>query len=639
MQGSVFKNLAIKLFPCRPARRVLGGIFVRYRRGIRAARKGGLLLWDLISCFCSAFLSFLLTGENTGDRMDKLILAGISFAVVMLLSALRGGYSRHLSEMDMLDFASLTLQCLVAAIVAAVLQTLLRAYIHMRVHIVFAMLLILFSVLGRTMAKHLVSFGMRRIARKKQEGDIPAALVYGAGSAGRYFYDGTLKGNFPLRVVAFADDDESLWGQYVGGVRIVGGMENVERLLAQKKVGQVVVAIPTISGERMKEIFHLCQKYNVPVTRFAALESKDDLGKAQMRPVKIEDLLHRERIELDLGVAQKFLKDKVVMVTGGAGSIGSEICRQVLAMGCKTLVVFDIHENGLFYINNELIGKGYGDRIAMRLGSVRDRKRLDEVMDEFSPRIVFHAAAHKHVPMMEWNPAEAIKNNVFGTANVCSCCVAHKVEKFILISTDKAVNPTNIMGASKRIAELVIQQYDRAGFGTEFSAVRFGNVLGSEGSVVPFFLKQIAAGGPVTVTDPEMRRYFMTIPEAVQLVLEAGALAKGGEIFVLDMGEPVRIYDMACDLIRLSGFEPEKDIKITFTGLRPGEKMFEELNMSQEDVDSTSNRKIFIMKPIPCDEEKTAAGIERLRELTETEKRHEMFRQVKELVPTFRHEL
>ncbi len=333
---------------------------------------------------------------------------------------------------------------------------------------------------------------------------------------------------------------------------------------------------------------------------------------------------------------RQLIEGKTVMVTGGAGSIGSEICRQVLTWGCGHLVVFDFHENGLFDIGNELAAKYPATQYSLVLGSIRDERRLDEVFAHYKPEFVFHAAAHKHVPMMEWNPLEAVKNNVFGTWNVARKADAYGVRKMILISTDKAVNPTNIMGATKRCAELVMQMMNRQS-DTEFAAVRFGNVLGSNGSVVPFFKKQIAAGGPVTVTHRDITRYFMTIPEACQLVLQAGAMAKGGELFVLDMGTPVRIYDLAVALIQLSGLEPEKDIPIHFTGLRPGEKMFEELRITGEDMTRTANNKIFVMAQEEQNILRTVKHLEHLQKALAAEVRDEVFATVHEMVPTFEH--
>ena len=608
----------------------------------KVATKLLMVAWDFLASFLSVFLAFSIFEEYHMPVWIRTLMVLKTTLLIWLLNLVRGGYRRHFSEPDVIELASQTVCAMCTAAIQFVLEVIvLRHAMPTAIFISYSLLLIVLTVMGRLAAAFIVQLYQRQTARRAAE-KAPSAdrtVVYGAGAAGRYFYDRTLKGTYLQSVVAFMDDDADLHGVHIGTTKVVGGLDKLAQTLRDLRVGQVVVAIPTISGERLKEIHQICRENGVSIKRFAGLEDASNLHNAQMRPINIEDLLHRRRITLDPGAATDFVRDKTVMVTGGAGSIGSEICRQVLSMDCKHLVVFDINENGLFHLNNELIQKGFEGRFSLRLGSIRDRARVDEVMTEFSPQIVFHAAAHKHVPMMELNPIESIKNNVFGTINVCQNCLLHHVQKFILISTDKAVNPTNIMGASKRIAELAVQTFDRNSAETEFSAVRFGNVLGSEGSVVPYFLKQIAAGGPVTVTHPDMRRYFMTIPEAVQLVLEAGALAKGGEIFVLDMGEPVLIRDLACDLIRLSGYEPDRDIKITFTGLRPGEKLFEELNMTQEEVDHTPNQKIFIMKPIEQDQELIAAQIKDLQEHLNNENLHELLQGVKNLVPTFKHEL
>jgi FlaA1/EpsC-like NDP-sugar epimerase len=360
------------------------------------------------------------------------------------------------------------------------------------------------------------------------------------------------------------------------------------------------VAIPSATKDELNDIFRKCLKTNLPMKflqNFVDMKSYLQEDKTALKNVTIEDLLFRDVVENDMTAVEEFIHDHVVMVTGGAGSIGSELCRQALKYGCKLLIIYDFNENALYEID-EGLNENFADfdknRYKLCLGSVRDASRLREIMETYNPYVVFHAAAHKHVPMMEINPFEAIKNNVVGTMNVIESCIQSKVKKFILISTDKAVNPVNVMGASKRIAELIVKNMN--GRGTELAAVRFGNVLGSNGSVIPKFKRQIAAGGPVTLTHKDMIRYFMTIPEAVSLVLTAGVFANGGEIFVLDMGRPVKIYDLAVDLIWLSGYEPNKEIQIKETGLRPGEKLYEELFLLDETVDGTSHEKIFILK-------------------------------------------
>jgi len=469
----------------------------------------------------------------------------------------------------------------------------------------------------------------------QKSGEMVRTLIFGAGEAGAYFCAKHKKDLYTrVQPVIFIDDDPALYHTTVHGVKVYGGSEKLEEAIDKFQIQEVIVAIPTASRQVLKFVVDICRNKNCKIRRFGNVDDVD-LSNVKLTNIDLVDLLRRDKVTLNMQAVEDFIKDKTVLVTGGAGSIGSEICRQVLDFGCKHLVVFDIHENGLFEIENELKVKHQGN-FSLRLGSIRDTIRLEEVFKEFKPQVVFHAAAHKHVPMMEYSPKEAIKNNVRGTINVAMQSIINKADKFILISTDKAVNPTNIMGASKRIAEQAIQLLNTMS-DTDLSAVRFGNVLGSNGSVVPVFRKQIEEGGPVTVTHPDMRRYFMTIPEAVQLVLEAGAMADGGEIFVLNMGEPVKIYDLACDLIRLSGLEPEVDIQIVFTGLRPGEKLFEEISMRDEDVTKTDNDKIFIMKPMDFDSDKLSSTIKNLERSAVEDTPEDMFKIVKELVPTFKH--
>lgn len=434
--------------------------------------------------------------------------------------------------------------------------------------------------------------------RGLQKGEIKRVVVVGAGAAGamliKRLRDNAKDGIYP---VAAVDDDTAKQGMQIVGIRVAGTIGDVARVAREHKADEIIIAVPSATSEEILAMYHKCQAAKLPIKVFQSVVKMESFfagDRHALREISLEEILFRDSVRPDMREVFEFLEGKCVLVTGGAGSIGSEICRQVLSHGCKELVIFDFHENGLFEIGEELKERCGEERFHLCIGSVRDRTRLDVVFSQYKPDIVLHAAAHKHVPMMELNPFEAIKNNVFGTKNVLECCIAHHTKKCILISTDKAVNPTNIMGASKRMAELLMQAMNARG--CEMAAVRFGNVLGSNGSVIPTFQRQIAAGGPVTVTHPDMKRYFMTIPEAVSLVLTAGALAHGGEIFVLDMGKPVRIYDLACDLIRMSGLEPERDIKIKITGLRPGEKLFEELSLSSESVDRTAHEKIFIMR-------------------------------------------
>lgn len=600
-----------------------------------------LLLWDFISVFFSVYGAALIVSSKITNKPDELLIILVSFGIYILANTVCRCYNGVWRRIGILDGLKAVLSVLFTVVVV-LCWTRFNRSMGMDLSAEFFLLMFVFltmlTIAGRCAVKAYSTLSdLLKGHNKSTDENVKKILIYGAGAAGSFFVQKISVDNEGYKVVGFIDDDETLTGKSVSGVRILGSSDRLAHFLENTDVDGVIIAIPTISPDRLEMTVNICKKHNKFVKRFASIDDATNLRHASIQDIRIEDLLHRDSVSLDMDVVRNFVKNKTVIVTGGAGSIGSEICRQVLKFGCEKLVIFDFNENGLFFIGNELVQKGFEGKFELRLGSIRDRKRLDEVFTEFSPQIVFHAAAHKHVPMMEINPCEAVKNNVFGTVNVCQEAMLHDVEKFILISTDKAVNPTNIMGATKRIAELIIQLFDSQCESTDFAAVRFGNVLGSNGSVVPFFKEQIARGGPVTVTHPDMRRYFMTIPEACQLVLEAGAMAKGGEIFVLDMGQPVKIYDLACDMIRLSGLVPEKDIKIIFTGLRPGEKLFEEISMADEDVDKTSNKKIVIMKPVPFDKDELAELIKGMSEFTTVEEKEKMFERVQVLVPTFKH--
>jgi FlaA1/EpsC-like NDP-sugar epimerase len=437
-------------------------------------------------------------------------------------------------------------------------------------------------------------------------------MVIGAGQAGAILiremkYNGKMS-RYPVIMV---DDDKRKHGSVVHGVKVSGGRSEIERLAKEYRVGEIILSIPSISQKEKSAILNICKKTGCRMKIFHGIQRSLDSRPIEntVRAVNIEDLLGREEIKGDLAGIPEYVGNKVVLVTGGGGSIGSEICRQVAAFHPQKLLILDIYENNVYELQHEL-SQLYENKLdyEVMIASIRDEERLEEIFSLYRPAVVFHSAAHKHVPLMESNVREAVKNNVFGTLNVARYADKYGAESFVLISSDKAVNPTSVMGATKRIAEMIIQAMDKRSQ-TEYSAVRFGNVLGSAGSVIPLFQKQIAQGGPVTVTDPQMIRYFMTIQEAVRLVIQAGAIAKGGEIFVLDMGEPVKIVDLAQDLIRLSGFEPEAEIKIEYIGARPGEKMFEELFLADEGALRKTHEKIFVEKPLDLDCEKVLAHI------------------------------
>ena len=430
-------------------------------------------------------------------------------------------------------------------------------------------------------------------------------MVIGAGSAATILIKELRYAGEGSEVVCAIDDNKNKKNKYILGVPIVGGREDIEKNIKKYDITEIIIAIPSADIQTTREIIRICQETKKPVKSLPAVSKSltTSLSK-EVRPVNYEDLLGRDPIKVNQEGINSFIKDKTVMVTGGGGSIGSELCRQIIKYNPKKLLILDIYENNAYEIQMELERHYPEADISTLIGSIRDYDRMEAIFSKYRPDIVYHAAAHKHVPLMEKSPNEAIKNNCMGTLNVVKLSDKYKVDNFVLISTDKAVRPTNIMGATKRICEMIVQTYARKSEHTRFAAVRFGNVLGSNGSVIPLFLKQIEEGGPVTVTHKEITRFFMTIPEAVSLVLQASLFAKGGEIFVLDMGKPVRIYELAENLIRLRGFKPNVDIKIDVIGLRPGEKLYEEILMDEEGLDKTDNKMIYIGKPLKIDEEK-----------------------------------
>lgn len=429
-------------------------------------------------------------------------------------------------------------------------------------------------------------------------------IVIGAGEAGNMIIK-ELKSSRYLnqRVVCVIDDNPSKKGKYIHGIRIIGGRDMIQQAAKKYDAEEIILAIPSASTKDTRDILRICNLTECKLKILPGMYQliNDEVGVSNLREVSIEDLLGRDTINIDLESVGQYVSNKRILVTGGGGSIGSELCRQIASHNPKLLVIFDIYENNAYDIQQELIRKYPNLKLEVLIGSVRNTSRIESVMEHYRPDVVFHAAAHKHVPLMEDSPNEAIKNNVFGTYKTARAADKYGVKKFVLISTDKAVNPTNIMGASKRLCEMIVQTFSKYSR-TEYVIVRFGNVLGSNGSVIPLFKKQMEAGGPVTVTHPDVIRYFMTIPEAVSLVLQAGAYAHGGEIFVLDMGEPVKIADLAKNLIRLSGYTLGVNMEIKYTGLRPGEKLYEELLTKEEGLQKTENDLIFIGKPLEFDE-------------------------------------
>ncbi len=503
-----------------------------------------------------------------------------------------------------------------------------------RSYYVLTAVFMMFALMGTRFSYRLLRMLKRDKVKEKNN-----VMIVGAGQAGMLLAKEMQASEYiNKKLVCFVDDNPNKKNKYLMGVPICGNRGQIAAMVERYKVDEIYVAIPSLSLDKQKEILNICNETGKKVLMLPGMYQfvNEEVSVSKLKEVEIEDLLGREPVKVDMSEIKNIIEDKVVVVTGGGGSIGSELSRQIASHNPKQLIIIDIYENNAYEIQQELKRK-YGDSLNLvtLIASVRNTHRMESIFEKYRPDIVFHAAAHKHVPLMEDSPNEAIKNNVFGTYKTAAAAGKYGVKRFVLISTDKAVNPTNIMGASKRLCEMIVQYFDKK-YDTEYVAVRFGNVLGSNGSVIPLFKKQILEGGPVTVTHKDIIRYFMTIPEAVSLVLQAGTYAKGGEIFVLNMGDPVRIDDLARKLIKLSGYTPDVDIKIEYTGLRPGEKLFEEMLMDEEGLKETANHMIHIGKPIAMDYEVFQKGLDELKEVCEKDAADDEIRtHVKNLVPTY----
>jgi FlaA1/EpsC-like NDP-sugar epimerase len=576
------------------------------------ARKSLLLFLDIVLVNIAIYLALLIRfeGQIPALYVDVFLKTNMLLTLFnILIYYLFGLYT------SLWTYASIDelMQVIMAAAVASVGSYPIGLLFHMplprSVYIISFMLMLLF--VGGSRFSY-------RILRRAKKAMIPddgkvRVMIIGAGDAGSMVIREMQRHEgFSYAPVIVIDDDKRKHRAKIHGVPVKGDKNKIIELVKEYKVSEIIIAIPSASKQTKSEILNICKQTKCKLKTlpgmYELINDKDPIKK--IRNVSIEDLLGREELKLNIDEISDYIKNEVVLVTGGGGSIGSELCRQLARFEPKKLLILDIYENNAYDLQNELkyIYKGKLD-FDVIIASVRDKARLNQIFNEYKPNVVFHAAAHKHVPLMESNPEEAIKNNIFGTLNLAQCADEIGVKKFVLISTDKAVNPTNVMGATKRMAEMIIQSLDKQSK-TEFVAVRFGNVLGSNGSVIPLFKKQIAQGGPVTVTHPDITRYFMTIPEAAQLVIQAGAMASGGEIFVLDMGASVKIVDLARDVIRLSGYIPDVDIKIEYTGLRPGEKLYEELLLAEEGVKTTKHEHIFVAKPLDVNYNEMLTNIE-----------------------------
>ena len=560
-------------------------------------------------------------------------------AVCLLVFTIFGLYKSIWSFVSIDELFRIMMAYLSLSVILVVMKVLLSSLLPVAMPLSFYVLGMIFSFVATAGLRFSYRFLRQLVIEidlRRSPEDVKNVMIVGAGEAGRSLVrEITKHDKVNYRVACMIDDNPSKKGRILEGIPIVGDRNDIPEAVQKYKVSKIIYAIPTSDGKTKKEILDICSTTGCEIQVVPGIYQlvNGEVSVGILRNVEVQDLLGRDPVKVDWEEIGRYITGKRVMVTGGGGSIGSELCRQIAKNHPEELVIFDIYENNAYDIQMELQRKFPYLKLTVLIGSVRNTARVEAVMDAYRPQLVFHAAAHKHVPLMEDSPHEAIKNNVMGTFKTAKAAAKFGVEKFVLISTDKAVNPTNIMGASKRLCEMVVQMMSRRS-NTEFAIVRFGNVLGSNGSVIPLFKKQIEQGGPVTVTHPEITRFFMTIPEAVSLVLQAGCYSKGGEIFVLDMGQPVKIAEMAKNLIRLSGYEPDVDIKIEYTGLRPGEKLYEELLMEEEGLQDTENKMIHIGKPIEMDDD---LFLKQLKLLDQTSKDEEsdIKKLVAQIVPTY----
>ena len=578
------------------------------------------VLLDLVVAAGSFFLALLARFDFKYSQIEPqyveslpqscITVAVIAIAVYWLCQL----YNMIWDYFGMSEIGTVCLAVVVSNVVSLSITWGLYGRFPWSVYCMAFMMQLIFVLLSRGSTR-IVKFIRSSVRVKTHRTNMINTMIIGAGNGGRTVIAEYLNNiDININPVCIIDDDPEKTGCHIDGVPVVGDRTAILQAASKYNIQQIIFAITNISQEEKRIILNICKSVNCTLRILPSIEKMvtGQVVTGAIRDVKVEDLLGRDLIKVNLDEILDELSGKVIMVTGGGGSIGSELCRQIASHNPKRLIILDIYENNAYDIQQELVRRYPELDLHVIIASVRDTRRMDSIFKQYRPQIVYHAAAHKHVPLMETSPNEAIKNNVFGTFKTASCAIKYQAEKFVLISTDKAVNPTNIMGASKRLCEMIVQTFDKTSE-TDFVAVRFGNVLGSNGSVIPLFKRQIEEGGPVTVTHPDIIRYFMTIPEAVSLVLQAGYYARGGEIFVLDMGAPVKIDDLARNLIRLSGYEPDVDIKIEYTGLRPGEKLFEELLMGEEGLSKTDNELIYIGKPIEIEDTVFYTKLEKLK--------------------------
>lgn len=597
-----------------------------------------IVIFDLAIATISCFVAYLFFKEIGNLAQNIHIYTGITLCLTLIIFWVFRLYNNIWKYAGITELTnvvvSVTLITLLNSIICLFTMHNKVGYVPFRAIFVTGLMQMLLTIFSRYIYRIVIVIKRQSdfwLHKNKER-----IMLIGAGSAGiSLVHEMSKPALSNCHPVCFIDDDNNKIGNYIENIKVVGNRDKIVEAAVKYRIDKIIIAMPSIEPKEISKIIKICQETKCQIQTIPGLYQLID-KKALMnnlRDIDIKDLLGREQVTINLEEINGYLKDQVVLVTGGGGSIGSELCRQIVKSNPKQLIIVDIYENNAYDIQQELLRNYHNLNLVVLIASVRDKNKIDDIFKMYRPNIVIHAAAHKHVPLMETSPNEAVKNNVFGTLNVAKASDKYGVKRFILISTDKAVNPTNVMGATKRICEMIIQTIDKHS-NTEYVAVRFGNVLGSNGSVIPLFKKQIEKGGPVTVTDDRIIRYFMTIPEAVSLVLQAGSYAKGGEIFVLDMGEPVRIYDLAVNLIRLSGYTPNVDIKIEITGLRPGEKLFEEMLMDEEGLTSTPNKLIHVGKRLDIDEDSFFSQLDELYEAAYKET-DEMKKLIAQIVLTY----
>lgn len=619
---------------------------VNYRKLVLAIADVFIII---TSGIISNFLLSLISSDIVFAGKELLYAVVIDLIMCVFMMFFFGAYSRLWRNFNIKDYVS----CIISMGIGFALAEVVMLIFEIRQNIVFLITYFLVATVGVCLFRFVFRKTFLDLTKAgREEGKLERTLIVGAGKAGQMVLQEILNShndcNNPshnILPVCFADDDASKLHTKINGVQVLGTCPEIPRICADYQISNIIVALPSCEEDEKRRILDYCSatECKIKVIPYISELLFDDKNKpliSQAKEIRIEDLLGRKPIEFNKKEIKRLINGKVCMVTGGGGSIGSELVRQIAKYEPKQIIIVDIYENNAYDIQQELVLE-YGTKLNLVtiISSVRDYDKMDKIFRDYRPQLVFHAAAHKHVPLMETVPEEAVKNNIFGTFNVATLAEFYKVDKFVMISTDKAVNPTNVMGATKRACEMIIQYKAQTSSHTDFVTTRFGNVLGSNGSVIPLFRRQIENGADVTVTHPDIIRYFMTIPEAVSLVLEAGAMAKGGEIFVLDMGAPVKITTLAENLIRMYGKVPYKDVKIVFTGLRPGEKLFEELLMDEEGLESTANKKIFIGNQINIDADDMLSKLQSLRNAAEANDSEKTIQLLSDLVPTFNHQI